>query len=308
MIGIGVDLGGTKIEALAVDDKRSELARDRVPTPTGGYREVIEAVTELVVSLEKRVGQTAPRIGIGTPGAISPQTGQLKNSNSTALNGQKLDTDLAAALQRPLVMANDADCFALAETRNGAGVGYSSVFGVILGTGVGGGIAINGQLLDGPNRLVGEWGNNPLPWPQPEEIPGPQCYCGQFGCVEKWVSGPGFSADHERRSGELLTPPEIIRRMEAGDEQAQTSFDMYVDRLSRSLAVVVNILDPEVIVLGGGMSNIAALYQEVTNRWARYMFGGECLTKLLPNQLGDSAGVWGAVHLSWTDDVTPIVP
>ncbi len=296
-IRIGVDLGGTKIEAVALDPSERELVRRRVPTPHEGYEAIIDAIVGLVASVEAEVGPAAPTIGIGTPGAISPVTGLMKNSNSTALNGRPLDRDLAAALGRPVAIRNDADCFALSEARTGAGRGADPVFGVILGTGVGGGVVVGGRAVTGPNRIAGEWGHNPLPWPRPDELPGPACYCGKSGCVETFLSGPGFARDHEQATGEQLAPPDIVARAAAGDPGAAASLDRYVDRLARSLAVVLDILDPEVVVLGGGMSNVDALYRRVPEIWGRYVFGGEVATRLARNVHGDSSGVLGAAYL-----------
>ncbi len=296
-IRIGVDLGGTKIEAVALDDHDRELIRRRVPTPADDYRAILDAITTLVADVEAEVGPAAATVGVGTPGAISPFTATMKNSNTTVLNGRPLDRDLEASLGRPVLIRNDADCFALSEARTGAGAGADPVFGVILGTGVGGGVVVAGRVVTGPNRIGGEWGHNPLPWPRPDELPGPTCYCGKTGCVETFLSGPGFARDHERATGERRSPPEIVARAEAGDAGARASLDRYVDRLARSLAVVIDILDPEVVVLGGGMSNVDVLYDRVPRVWDRYVFGGEVATRLVPNVHGDSSGVLGAALL-----------
>lgn len=294
---IGVDLGGTKIEAVALDESGREVVRRRVPTPAGNYEAILAAIVDLVATVEAEAGPALRMVGVGTPGAISPFTGLMKNSNSSALNGRPLDRDLAAALGRPVALRNDADCFALSEARSGAGTDADPVFGVILGTGVGGGIVVGGRAITGPNRITGEWGHNPLPWPRPDELPGPRCYCGKSGCVETFLSGPGFARDHERHTGDRLDPPQIVARAAAGDEDAEASLGRYVDRLARSLAVVIDILDPEVVVLGGGMSNVDALYDRVPGRWDRYVFGGEVATRLAPNVHGDSSGVLGAAYL-----------
>ncbi len=296
-VRIGVDLGGTKIEAVALGDRDEELVRTRVPTPASDYRAIVAAIVDLVARVEEATGPAAPTVGVGTPGAISPFTGTLKNSNTTVLNGQPLDRDLAAALGRPVLIRNDADCFALSEARSGAAAGADPVFGVILGTGVGGGVVVGGRVVTGPNRIGGEWGHNPLPWPRPDELPGPPCYCGKSGCVETFLSGPGFARDHEAATGERLAPPEIASRAAAGDAGAVESLRRYTDRLARSLAVVIDILDPEVVVLGGGMSNVAALYEQVPKVWDRYVFGGEVATRLVRNLHGDSSGVLGAAFM-----------
>ncbi len=294
---IGIDLGGTKIEAVALDPDRVELVRTRVPTPAGDYPGILAAIAGLVEEVEAQVSDTHPTVGVGHPGAISPFTGVLKNSNSVVLNGKPLHRDLAAALGRPVRLRNDADCFALSEATDGAAAGASTVFGVILGTGVGGGVVVRGRLLEGPNAIAGEWGHIPLPWPRPEEMPGPDCYCGKRGCVEKFLSGPGFSADHQRVTGEQLDAREIVQRASEGDAAAAATLERYVDRLARGLAVVIDILDPQVVVLGGGMSNVDTLYRRVPQVWDRYIFGGEASTRLVRNHHGDSSGVRGAAAL-----------
>jgi fructokinase len=292
---IGVDLGGTKIEAIALGPGGRELARRRIPTPRD-YRKSIAALVELVAGLEHQLGERGT-IGVGTPGAISPATGLIKNSNSTWLNGKPLDRDLAAALGRPVRLMNDANCFALSEASDGTAAGARVVFGVILGTGVGGGLVVHGHCLEGPNRIAGEWGHNPLPWPRPEELPGPACYCGQKGCIETFLSGPGFEKDHAARSGTPLASPDIVARATAGDDIAAESLARYADRLARGLASVINIVDPDVIVLGGGMSNIDALYDLVRERLPRHVFSDEVATRLVKNRHGDSSGVRGAAWL-----------
>ena len=293
---IGVDLGGTKIEAVALAPDGSEVRRRRVATPQGDYQRIIAAVVSLVEEVSDGL-DTRSQVGVGTPGAISPFDGKMKNSNSTVLNGRPFDRDLAEALGRPLIMRNDADCFALSEAVDGAAAGAEVVFGVILGTGVGGGVVVGGRALRGPNHITGEWGHNPLPWPRPDEIEGPPCYCGKRGCVETWLSGPGFAADHRRATGAQVTAPEVVERARAEDADAAASLDRYADRLARSLAVVVNVLDPDVVVLGGGMSNVTELYESVPGRWSDYVFGGEAATRLVANRHGDSSGVRGAAML-----------
>lgn len=295
-VRIGVDLGGTKIEAVAIDPSGEELDRRRVPTPQGDYEGIVRAVVDLVGEISSG-RDTVETVGVGTPGAISPFDGLMKNSNSVVLNGRPFDRDLEAALGRPLAIRNDADCFALSEAIDGAARGAPSVFGVILGTGVGGGVVVDRKVHTGPNRIGGEWGHNPLPWPTDEERPGPDCYCGKHGCIEKWLAGPSLAADHHRAVGGTWTAPEVVEAAREGDRDARASLDRYVDRLARSLATIINVLDPDVVVLGGGMSNVDELYTGVPAVWARYVFGGEVGTRLVPNLHGDSSGVRGAAML-----------
>jgi fructokinase len=294
---VGIDLGGSKTEGVALGPGGEELARMRVATPASSYDAIIQAVVDVVGDVASAAGETYETVGIGTPGAPSPSTGMLKNSNSTVLNGQPLEGDLAAALDRPVVMRNDADCFAFSEAIDGAGVGAEVVFGVILGTGVGGGLVVGGAVRSGPNRIGGEWGHNPLPWPDDPEFSGPACYCGKRGCIEQWLSGPSFAADHRRRFGGESTPVELVAAARAGQGDARQSLDRYVDRLARSLATVIDVVDPDVIVLGGGMSNVDELYEEVPAVWGDYVFGGEVFTRLVHNVHGDSSGVRGAAML-----------
>jgi fructokinase len=293
---IGIDLGGTKIEGVALGTDGTELGRRRLPTPSGDYDGTIETIRVLVEEIDALASPTFRTVGVGTPGALSPKTGFIKNSNSPALNGRPLHTDLAAALDRPVILRNDADCFTLSEARDGAGAGYRTVFGVILGTGVGGGAVVNGAALVGPNAISGEWGHNPLPWPRPDELPGDLCYCGKRGCIETFLSGPGFAANDQSNRGRR-SAPEIVEAARAGETRAMKSFDLYVDRLARSLATVINMLDPDVIVLGGGMSNVEEIYQQVPERWGGYVFSDAVLTKLVQNRWGDSSGVRGAAWL-----------
>lgn len=294
---IGVDLGGTKIEAVALDPAGAERLRRRVRTPRDeGYEAVVRAVVGLVEGLEAELGAKGS-VGVGTPGAISPATGLLKNANTVCLNGRRLDRDLADALGREVRLANDADCFALAEATDGAAAGAASVFGVILGTGTGGGVVVGGRLLTGPNAIAGEWGHNPLPWPASTERPGPACHCGKRGCLETWLSGPGLSAEHQRAHGEACAPAELAERARAGDPRAVSTLAAHVDRLARGLASVINVLDPHVVVLGGGLSNLEHLYDEVPARWGRYVFSDTVATRLVRNRHGDSAGVRGAAWL-----------
>jgi fructokinase len=296
-LAIGVDLGGTKIEVVALDEGGRELFRRRRPTPPSDYGATLGAVAGLVREAEAELACTAT-VGVGHPGTISPASGLMKNCNLTWLNGRAVDRDLAASLARPVALANDANCLGLSESTDGAGAGAPVVFTVILGTGVGGSVVANGRVLAGANGVAGEWGHIPLPTPLADEVPGPACYCGRFGCVETWLSGPALAADHRRRwGGEALSAPEIIDRAAAGDRFAETTLRHYEDRLARGLACVVNVLDPDVIVLGGGMSNVQRLYANVPGRWHRYAFSDAVRTKLLPPVHGDSSGVRGAAWL-----------
>jgi fructokinase len=293
---IGVDLGGTKIEAIALDRDGRALARRRLPTPRNDYAGTLEAIAGLVAGLEREQGRAAS-VGVGIPGAISPATGLVKNANSTWLIGKPLDSDLAAALGRPVRLANDANCFAVSEATDGAAAGARVVFGVIVGTGTGGGVVVDGRPLVGANAIAGEWAHNPLPWPRPEELPGPRCYCGKRGCIETWLSGPGFSAFYARATGCALTAKEIVQRALEGDGAAEAALQAYEKRMARALAGVINILDPDVIVLGGGMSNITRLYDNVPNHWGEYVFSDRVDTRLVPPKHGDSSGVRGAAWL-----------
>ena len=293
---IGIDVGGTKIEAVLLGRDGSVRQRLRVPTPRGDYRKTLDAVAGLVTEIEARVGTRAP-VGIGHPGAIAPATGLVKNANSVWLNGKPLQQDLEAQLERPLRLANDADCFALSEATDGAASGARIVFGVILGTGVGGGIVVEGRLVRGPNAISGEWGHNPLPAPADDERPGPQCYCGSSGCIETFLCGPGLSRDHRQVSGARLSPDEIALRAEEGDEAAEATLQRYEERLARALAVVINILDPDVIVLGGGLSNLTRLYDRVPPLLPSRVFSDRVDTRIVPPRHGDSSGVRGAAWL-----------
>ena len=293
---LGIDLGGTKIEIIALDEARHELARERVPTPQGDYGATLAAVVGLVRKVEADLGTTGP-VGIGTPGALSRATGTLKNSNSVCLIGRPLLADLERLLDRPVRLENDANCFALSEGTDGAASGAGVVFGVILGTGVGGGIVVRGSVIAGRNAIAGEWGHNPLPWPLDEERPGLQCYCGKHGCIETFLSGPGMARDHLNVAGEALDPETIIARGEAGDGACLATLQRYEDRLARSLACVINVLDPDVIVLGGGMSNVGRLYKTVPRLWGGYVFSDRVDTPLVQARHGDSSGVRGAAFL-----------
>ncbi len=293
---IGVDLGGTKIEAVALDDTGQVVARRRRPTPRQSYAETLRAIVALVNDLELEIG-TRASLGIATPGALSPHTGLIKNANSTHLIGERLDEDLSEALNRRVRVANDANCFALSEAVDGAARGARVVFGVILGTGVGAGIVVEGRVLTGRNAIAGEWGHNPLPWPRASELPGPRCYCGRYGCIETFVSGPGLARDYREGSEEALSAEAIARLAQAGEQRAEASMARFEHRLARGLAHVINILDPDVIVLGGGLSKIARLYESVPGLWGEYVFSDRVDTPLRPPVHGDASGVRGAAWL-----------
>jgi fructokinase len=296
-VRIGIDLGGTKIEVIALDDSGGAvLRRHRVPTPTGDYQAIINAVAELVESTEKLTGQTGT-VGIGTPGAISSATALLKNSNSTILNGKPLDRDLEARLGRPIRMDNDANCLALSEAVDGAAADARVVFAVILGTGVGGGIVIDRQVHVGRNRIAGEWGHSPLPWPTSDELPGPPCYCGKRGCIETFLSGPGLSRDYLARTGNEKKASEIAEAAIRGDSAAIECRTIYQDRLARGLTTIINLLDPDKIVLGGGLSQIESLYETVPALLRKYAFSADVGTPIAPAMHGDSSGVRGAAWL-----------
>jgi fructokinase len=301
---IGVDLGGTKIEAIALDDGGVVRARLRRPAPQGDYANTIAAVVELVGEVERSAGVGPSPVGLGMPGGISPATGLVKGANSTWLIGHPFDVDLAAVLHRPLKVANDANCFAVSEARDGAAAGSAIVFGVILGTGVGGGIVVDGRPLTGANAISGEWGHNPLPWPKDDERPGHSCFCGQHGCIETWLSGPGLARDHRAITGEPLAGAAIVAAAEACQPAAAASLARYEERLARALAHVVNILDPHVIVLGGGLSNIARLYRNLPALMQPRVFSDHVATKILPPRHGDSSGVRGAAWL-WSVGEAP---
>ncbi len=292
---IGIDLGGTKIEALLLDTTGQALWRKRVTTPQGQYQATLESLQALVLEAEQVAGQ-ACSVGIGTPGAISPTTGLMKNSNSTVLNGKPFKVDLEQLLQRPLAMANDANCFALSEATDGAAAGASVVFGVIIGTGTGAGVVVNGNVLLGANAIAGEWGHNPLPWQTPTELAGKPCYCGKQGCIETWLSGPSFEAQYTALSGEVLKAEQIVA-LAAQQAMAELVIQAYSRRLAKSLAHVINILDPDVIVLGGGLSNIQRLYTDVPKLWGEYVFSDHVSTRLVPPYYGDASGVRGAAWL-----------
>ena len=294
-VRVGVDLGGTKVEAVALSGAGAELARRRVATPRD-YDRSVEAVAELVEGVERDAGARGT-VGVGIPGAVVPATGLVKNANSVWLNGRPLGRDLERRLARPVRLMNDANCFALSEATDGAAAGAGVVFGVILGTGAGGGVVVAGRCLVGANLIGGEWGHNPLPWPEPNELPGPACYCGKRGCVETWVSGPAFERDHREQTGRARSAPEIVRDAAEGDPAAAATLARYHDRLGRALATVVNVLDPDVVVLGGGMSNVPGLAEAAAAALPRYVFSDSVVTRVVRNRHGDSSGVRGAAWL-----------
>lgn len=295
-IRVGIDLGGTKIAGVALDPQGAVVAEWRMPAPQQDYAATIEALTAIIADLERAAGDRGS-VGIGMPGSISPSTGLVQNANSTWLNGRSLKSDIEAHLGRPVRLANDANCFALSEATDGAGVGAGIVFGVIVGTGCGGGIVINGRLVDGPRGIGGEWGHNPLPWASADEFPGPQCWCGRPGCMETWVSGPGMAADHARVTGESIAALEIAERAGKGEPAALATLDRHASRLGRGLAHVVNLLDPHVIVLGGGLSQIARLYKILPDMMQRYVLADTALVDIRPPRWGDASGVRGAAWL-----------
>lgn len=303
MYRYGIDLGGSKIEIIALDDNGNVRLRRRVPTPRNDYAAIVECIVTLVRDAERETGERGS-VGMGAPGAVSHANGRLKNSNTQCLNGQPLREDIEARLERSIRIANDANCFALSEAVDGAAAGAPAVFGVILGTGVGGGIIVNGAILEGVNAIAGEWGHNPLPLMSGGDTPVRRCYCGREGCVETWLSGPGFAADHAARveaaSGQVPSPmgaEHIVRQAQAGDPWAKESLKRYAERLARSLAQVINILDPHVIVLGGGMSNIDYLYEALPELLAPHVFSDRIDTRVLKHRHGDSSGVRGAAWL-----------
>jgi fructokinase len=305
MLRIGVDLGGTKIEAIALDGAGKEVCRRRVPTPRGSYTEILGAIVQLVENVEASCGARGT-IGVGIPGIISPATGLVKNANTTLLIGHPLDRDLAERLGRPVRVGNDANCFTLSEATDGAaapaelGVERPTVFGVIIGTGTGGGVVVAGQLLVGADAIAGEWGHNPLPWQVAEDLPAPACWCGQHGCIETFLSGPALARAHRERTGQELDAARISSLADAGDAAALATIEQYAGRLARALASIINILNPDAIVLGGGVSNVSRLYERVPQLWARYVFSDVVTTRLVRARHGDSSGVRGAAWL-WSE-------
>jgi fructokinase len=295
VIRFGIDLGGTKTEIVALDDAGRELLRRRVATPKSDYQGILDQIAALVRDAEGQLGSPGS-VGIGTPGSLSRATGLLRGSNSVCLNGKPIKADLEALLGREVRITNDANCFALSEATDGAGQGAEVVFGVILGTGVGAGIVVRGRVLTGPNAIAGEWGHNPLPWPSGTERPGPSCFCGQSGCIETFLSGPGIERDHLAATGEGVSAQEIVARASKGGD-ADPTMRRYEERLARALAHVINLLDPEVIVLGGGMSNVERLYANVPSLWGRWVFSDRVDTRLVRHARGDSSGVRGAAWL-----------
>jgi fructokinase len=289
----GLDLGGTKMEAVLLDDTGEIVWRERRPTPAEDYQAIIETIAALVAQAAIETAQEMT-VGIGMPGSLSPKTGLVRNSNTQCLNGQAIKQDLESAMAREVRLANDANCFALSEATDGAGAGAQSVFGVIIGTGCGGGLVFDGKLQNGANGIGGEWGHNPLAAPTADELPGPPCYCGRHGCNEVWISGSGFARDHEAIAGEKLTAEQIIASDSAA---AKASFERLCDRIARALGAVINVVDPDVIVLGGGLSNVDALYTHIPEIWDGYIFSDVIETRLVKNKHGDSSGVRGAAWL-----------
>ena len=296
---IGIDLGGTKISGIALDRAGSEAARHRVPAPREDYDASVRAIAEMVRGLEARCAGEGV-VGIGMPGSISPATGLVQNANSVWLNGRPFQQDLDDALGRPVKLANDADCFALSEATDGAGAGARTVFGAILGTGCGAGIVVDGALLSGPHATAGEWGHTPLPWAEPSEHPGRQCWCGRQGCIETWVSGPALEHDHRRETGEDLEAHEIEAAAQGGDEAARATLERHAHRLARALAMIVDVVDPHVIVLGGGLSNLGHLYRTLPALIAPHVFADHCAVKIVAPKHGDDSGVRGAAWL-WNE-------
>jgi len=293
---IGIDLGGTKTELVALTPRGEVCYRTRVPTPAHDYDAIIACITGLVRDAEQAIGATAT-VGIGMPGSPSPVSSLMRNANTQCLNGQPFAADLSNALVREVRIANDANCFALSEAIDGAGGDAPVVFGVILGTGAGGGVVINQQLLTGHNAIAGEWGHNPLPWPQSAELPGPACFCGRHGCIETFVSGTGMAGDHQHHTGDALNAAEIVALANTGDAAASATMERYFDRLARALASVINLLDPDVLVLGGGLSKVDSLYQELPQRLPAYVFSDSFATPIKPAVHGDASGVRGAAWL-----------
>ncbi len=291
MIRFGVDFGGTKIEAAALDGDGCFVARVRKPNP-GNYDDALSVVADLLVDAECMAGAKATHLGMGIPGSISPRTGLIRNANSVYLNGRTFEQDLTARLERPVRLANDANCLALSEAADGAGAGAGVVFAAILGTGCGGGLVVDGRIIEGRNGIGGEWGHTPLPWPAPEEYPGPACWCGRKGCLETWIAGPAFARDAGHPSGQAA-----MAAVESGDTSAAAALDRYVDRLSRALAAMCDLIDPDVIVLGGGMSNVEALYERLPAAIAPHVFSDTFETPVRKAMHGDSSGVRGAAWL-----------
>ncbi len=309
---IGIDLGGTKIEGLALADDGREMERRRIAAPRGSYEHTIRAIVELVTAIERAclaepdspsAAKADATVGLGIPGAISPATGLIKNANSTWLNGRPLAADLSRALNRPVRLANDANCFALSEATDGAAAGAAVVFGVIIGTGTGGGLVVNGRLIAGANAIAGEWGHNPLPSPEDDERPGPPCYCGRSGCIETFLSGPALARDYIAFGGDDLSAAEVASRADGGERRAIDCLERYERRFTRAIASIINVVDPDVIVLGGGLSNISRLYANIPRLWAPHVFSDRVDTQLVRAKHGDASGVRGAAWL-WPSPAT----
>ena len=298
---IGIDLGGTKIEGIAIAPDGGEVVRTRIAAPRGDYQHTLDAVCSLVDAIERDAGEGGT-VGVGIPGTISPATGLVKNANSTWLIGKPLGEDLPRLLGRSVRFANDANCFALSEATDGAGAGAATVFGVIVGTGCGGGVVVGGRVLVGANAIAGAWGHNPLPAPRGDEIPGPPCYCGRRGCTEQFLSGPALARDYRESGGGSMTAAEIAARAAAGEALAETALSRYAERMARALASIINVIDPDVVVLGGGVSNIERLYTLVPQMWSPYVFSDRVATRLVRARHGDSSGVRGA---AWLWDAVP---
>ena len=293
---IGIDLGGTKIEGIAIDGDGRERLRRRIAAPRGDYRRTLDAVVGLVRDIESAIGGRAT-VGVGFPGTISPSSGLVRNANSTWLIGEPLADDLPRLLDRPVRFANDANCFALSEASDGAAAGAAVVFGVIVGTGCGGGVVVRGEVIAGANGVAGEWGHNPMPAPRDTESPGPPCYCGRRGCIEQFLSGPALARDYREAGGAAVTAAEVAARASAGETRAVEALSRYAERMARALGSVINLLDPDVIVLGGGLSNIEPLYERVPQLWSPYVFSDRIDTRLVRARHGDSSGVRGAAWL-----------
>jgi len=298
-IRIGVDVGGTKIAAIALSHDGKILAESNIASPRDDYCATLEAITQLIQETERIAGADGS-LGIAVPGSLSPASGMMQNANSTWLNGRPLDNDLEHILERPVRLANDANCFALSEAREGTGRDAHCIFGVILGTGCGGGLVIGGNLIDGPRGIGGEWGHNPLPWPKRDELPGPECWCGHHGCMEQWVSGPALSADHMRHAGKKISAEEIAQSADAGETSAIKTLQRHAGRLARGLAAIVNIFDPDIIVLGGGLSHMHHLYEVLPASMAPYIFSEDKTVRIAPPKFGAGSGVRGAAWL-WDD-------
>jgi fructokinase len=301
---LGIDLGGTKTEILAIGEDGQESLRERVATPVHSYRDVVMAIATLVRTAEARLGARGS-VGVAIPGTLSARTGLVKNANSTALNGRPLDRDLESVLARTIRMANDANCFTLSEATDGAAAGRNVVFGIIAGTGIGGGVCVGGRLLEGPHRIAGEWGHNPLPAPRENELPGPPCYCGRRGCIETWISGPALARDFNTRTARSSSAADIHHMATTGDVAAMEAMEVFFDRFARAVAGVINILDPDAIVLGGGLSNLPGLADELARRAEVYAFKPEAPTRICKNAFGDSSGVRGAAWL-WRPEELPL--